>query len=532
MKKAFLIQLLVFILLSIPLFAQDWPKTYTGTYASGLTESYDNGYFIAGPKNTYGYGMIFKTDINGDLLWEKTVGNGYGHWSIRSVEPTPDGGFIISGGMKKYDPGSGNDPFIMKFDACGSLDWCQVINTKSYYDWGICAKVTPTNEYVLLTIFSDPSPWHHTQLYKFDSTGALIWRQDYPVQGNAFEDEPRNLRIGSSTYLISGMCYYPDPGVPGGYERPYYICTDTAGNVNWRLVYGAVNGFHGFPFFQLLKSSSGFFYDVGWHSNFCDTPALWKFSESGEELYYQDLYPEACPGGNSALNILNDTTFILGVAGTIYDTFYMKIIKTDTFGVEQQAHYYTETWMKGTNYAIMGLDSKVAFLSQISQTIYFYKVNENLEFDSIYTMPRTYDSLCPYPIVSDTVDPDCGLIVSIQDPEKNPEAYRLKVYPNPATNKVTVEIPEFLIKRSGTLVGAGSKPAPDGSGFQVTTVYHQWGSATLVVYDLFGRKMMEQLVLQADREVEVEVSQWQGGMYVFRLSYRGETVATEKVVVE
>ena len=147
-------------------------------------------------------------------------------------------------------------------------------------------------------------------------------------------------------------------------------------------------------------------------------------------------------------------------------------------------------------------------------------------------MPRTYDSLCPYPIVSDTVDPDCGLIVSIKDPEEYPELYRLRVYPNPASNKVTVEIPEFLIKRSGTLVGAGSKPAPDGSGFQVTTVYHQWGSATLVVYDLFGRKMMEQLVLQADREVEVEVSQWQGGMYVFRLSYRGETVATEKVVVE
>jgi len=518
MKQTILIPLLLFNSFSLSLFAQNWPKTYTGTYASWLTESYDNGYFIAGPKNTYQYGLIFKTDINGDLLWKKTIGNGNGHWFITSIEMTHDGGFIISCSTTKYT--WLGDPFIMKFNPCGEMEWCTLIKLGGTDDYSICAKVTPNNEYVLLTIYSDPNPNHHTQLYKFDSTGALIWRQDYLPQGNAFEDTPRNLRIDSSTYIISGDCYYPDPGHPGGYERPYYICTDTAGNVNWRLVYGAVNGFHGFPFFQLVKTSTGSFYDVGWHSNFCDTPALWKFSESGEELYYQDLYPEACPGGNSALNILNDTTFILGVAGTVSDTFYMKIIKTDTFGIEQQAHYYTETWMEGTNYAVLGLDSKVAFLSQISHTIYFYKVNENLEFDSIYTMLRTYDSLCPYPIVSDTVDPDCGLIVSIKDPEEYPELYRLKVYPNPAVNKITVEVPEFLQKRSG--------PA----GFKATTVYHQWGSALLEVYDLYGRKILEQLVLQTNRTVEIDVSRWNRGMYVFRLSLRGETIASEKVVVE
>ncbi|MFH1297528.1 MAG: T9SS type A sorting domain-containing protein, partial [Bacteroidota bacterium] len=173
----------------------------------------------------------------------------------------------------------------------------------------------------------------------------------------------------------------------------------------------------------------------------------------------------------------------------------------------------------GTNYAIIGLDSKIAFLSQMSQTIYFYKLNSDLEFDSIYTMPRTYDSLCPYPIVSDTVDPDCGLIVSVKDPEKYPELYRLTIYPNPATHNVTVEVPEFLQKQTG--------PA----GFQATTVYHQWGSATLEIFDLFGRMVMEQLVLQADRTVEMDVSGWKRGMYVFRLSYRGETIASEQVVI-
>ena len=518
MSKALLIQLLLFSSLSMQLFAQDWPKTYTGAYASWLTESYDNGYFIAGPKNTYKYGMIFKTDINGDLLWKKTIGNGQGHWTIRSIEMANDSGFIISGSTKKYT--YLGDPFIIKFNTCGEMEWCTVIKLGGTDDYSKCAKVTPTNEYVLLTIYSDPNPNHHTQLYKFDSTGALIWRQDYPTQGNAFEDTPRNLRIDSSTYLISGDCYYPDPGHPGGFERPYYICTDTAGNVNWRLVYGAGNGFHGMSFYSPIKSNSGYYYDIALHSNYCDTPALIRFSESGEESYFQDVLPGSCPGGASTPNWLDGSTITLKVIGIINGNEILKWIKIDTLGIEKTSSYFTELWMRYTFQSILTKDRKLASRSSNgSSTIYFYKLNTDLEFDSIYTMPRTYDSLCPYQIVTDTVDPDCGLIVSIKDPEEYPELYRLKVYPNPATNKVTVEVPEFLQKLTG--------PA----GFQATTVYHQWGSATLEVFDLFGRMVMKRLVLQADRTVEVDVSMWKRGMYVFRLNFRGECIATEKVVI-
>jgi len=512
-------QLMFIFMASLNSPAQDWPKTYTGTYARWLSESYDQGYFIIGPRSNYKLSWILKLDINGLLLWGKKIGNGQYLCIAGCIEPTMDGGFVISGQTNKYD--SWGDPFIMKFTACGEVQWCTAISLPSTDDFAISVKPTPFNEFVLLTIYSDPSPWHHTQLYKFDSTGALIWRQDYPVQGNAFEDEPRNLRVDSSTYLISGMCYYPDPGVPGGYERPYYISTDTAGNVNWRLVYGAVNGFHGMSFFPPLKSTSNYFYDITWHSNFCDTPALIKFSEEGEELYYQNLYPEACPGHYGSVNFLDDITFVIQVGGTVNGEKYYKWVKTDTLGIEQQAKYYTEDWMRASSYAIITSDQKIASLSSnLSNTFYFYKINSDLELDSIYTIPITYGSLFPYPIVSDTVNPDCGLIVSVVDQEQNSEAYRLKVYPNPTTNKLTVDIPEYLQKQTG--------PA----GFQASTVYHKWGPAMLEVYDLFGKKRMEQVVHQGQNPLEIDVSQWGNGMYVFRLVFRGETVTSEKVVVE
>ena len=460
--------------------AQNWPKSFSGIYAKCLVESYDNGYYITGPKSNYKLSWILKTDINGSLIWSKIIGSNQYICIVSSIEPTEDGGFIISGGMQKYDPTSGMDPFLIKLNSCGSIEWCKVINTSYSYDWAIYAKTTTQNEILVLTINSAPNPNYHTQLFKFSNSGDLIWRQNYPNEGMSFEDTPSNLLIENDSYLITGSCYYPEPGIPGGYERPYFIKTDTAGNIIWRLVYGSSNGFHGITFYSTIASNSNKYYSMTTHSNTCDTPALVKFSFEGTEDYYQDIMPGACPGGAGAINWLNDSTFIIKVIGIINNSEILKWIQIDTLGVEKQAQIYSELWMRYSGHAIMTSDNKIASLSSNGgQTIYFYKLNSNLEFDSIYTMPHVYDSLCPYPIVSDTIDPDCGLIVNIEEPDKIPEMFNLIIYPNPAKDLMTVKIPRYLQKQSG--------PA----GFQVTTVYHQWGTAILKVYDLKGMKKME-----------------------------------------
>ena len=314
-----------FILIILAIFSchvaypQDWPKVIQepgpGAYAYWLTETYDNGFFIIGPKANFKYTWIVKTDINGDILWNKKVGNGQYICILGSIDQVLDGGFVIAGQSNKYD--SWGDPVIMKFSACGDVEWCTVIKTLGDGDYARQVRSTFDSCYLMLTLYSDPNPLNRIQLFKFDKYGKLIWRQNYPPDSLMFAEDSKNLFVDSTYYLISAECYYPDPGQPGGYERPYYIKTDTAGNIIWRLVYGSGNGYHGFPFFQPLKSNTGFFYDVGWHSNYCDTPALFKFSESGEESYFQDLYPEACPGGNGALNFLNDTTLVVFVGGTV-----------------------------------------------------------------------------------------------------------------------------------------------------------------------------------------------------------------------
>ena len=86
-------------------------------------------------------------------------------------------------------------------------------------------------------------------------------------------------------------------------------------------------------------------------------------------------------------------------------------------------------------------------------------------------------------------------------------------------------------KRASGHAGVGSEPAPDGSGFQSTTVYHQWGSATLEAYDLFGKKLLEKQVMQGSGPVKLDVGHWPSGMVVFRLVFQNNMVPEEKLMV-
>ena len=68
--------------------------------------------------------------------------------------------------------------------------------------------------------------------------------------------------------------------------------------------------------------------------------------------------------------------------------------------------------------------------------------------------------------------------------------------------------------------------------FNLTTVYHQWHSAILEIYDLFGRRMFSEEVLQSEKEVAVDVSLWSSGMYVVRLVYNNQTAGSVKIIIE
>jgi hypothetical protein len=151
--------------------------------------------------------------------------------------------------------------------------------------------------------------------------------------------------------------------------------------------------------------------------------------------------------------------------------------------------------------------------------IVLYKFNSNLDYDSVYTRHFTYDSLCPDTIVSHTFNPNCDELVGLKEPLTNLTT-ALKVFPNPATQIITVEFPKYIVVKTGQ------------SGFGSTTVYYHWKSTMFEFYNLEGKMLFEKEIQQSQQVLQMDVSGWTRGLYYFKLEYNNQMVAGEKVMVE
>ena len=105
-----------------------WTRTYgvgiTVNDAMSVQQTSDGGYIIAGNANI-GIGncdmYIVKTDSLGDTLWTRTYG-GSELECAWSVDQTTDGGYIVAGFTTSYGAGE-NDFYVLKLDAYGDTLW-------------------------------------------------------------------------------------------------------------------------------------------------------------------------------------------------------------------------------------------------------------------------------------------------------------------------------------------------------------------------------------------------------------------------
>lgn len=515
MKKIFFL-LIIFFSIGSPSKSQDWIRIFGNNMIADVTwviETYDKGYLIL--DNSHDYLWLIKTDINGVKLWDKHIGTGHDDIRFDNIEQTSDGGYILAGDFAKYATGI-YDPCIIKLDPCGELQWCSDIHLPATDDFATRVKQTPQGNYILLTMYSGP---YIISLYKLDGTGNPVWKQDYHPDSLIFDEADHDVRVDEDGYLISADCYYSEYPGGGGYERPYFIKTDTSGNLNWWLVYGLGNGYYGYTWDQTIKSSSGNYYAYGWHSNYVDSPGLVKITSSGQESYYQEILPG--PGGLATATFLNDTTLIIQAGGHINGVYTQRWINADTMGVARYFVEHLETWMTNTYHTIKTFDNKFVNVSQGNDIwIYLYKFNSNLEYDSIYTRQFIYDSLCPGGVISDTINPDCDLIVGIDEVNPESESGQLKISPNPASDILKVEFPKYIKRREMK------------KGITTTASYYQWKNTTLSVYDLFGIKILQKEIPKSMTELLINVSNWSRRMYLFNLSWNNEVISNKKVIIQ
>ena len=515
--KAQNIFLIIFLLSQLHIYGQtDWTQVYKDDFDAPklfFIESYDNGYLLMGrnrlsyPK----YNWLIKTDINGNVLWEKTLGNGNDGIDIYGLALNKVNDLFLVG--RNSLVGDYPDPMIIKLNVCGEKEWCKIFSSPGYQDYfrGLCT----TSDGGCATIMLGESLNDKDYLCRFSNEGELLWQYYYPpTSGQTDSERATNLILcPDQGFLMSGFCYYANPWDTLGYLSPYYIKTDSLGNFEWELVAGLhPNNIGGKAHSTVIGPDSNYFFSSISHyyrDGIGDAPGLLKMDMNGQ---MDTVYDLRAPGYKG---ILDDARFIsdssLAASASWEGAIAPMAVIIDTTGnILHEQFLVDEIYMASvqTTFDHKALFYTMEFIEDDNQwDTYLFKLNQKLEDDTIYNYPYQYDTLCPYAILSDTITQDsCDIIVGVEELEPliqddMPEA-SLRLYPNPASNLINCRFSNID------------------------------SQSTIAIYNIWGRQTNMLIKTKGKEELQIDVSNWPSGIYFAVLQSENKVLDRKKFVVQ
>ncbi|NCA77956.1 MAG: T9SS type A sorting domain-containing protein [Alphaproteobacteria bacterium] len=448
-----------------------------------------------------------------------------------SVREAISGGLILSGSTNQLESGC-TDPLLVKVNNCGGKEWCKIYNSQDCNSWMKDIVTTQDSGYIALIDRWKTGEEQRIWLVNLTPEGEVIWVQTYATNPDFWSEISYSIaKTSDSCVIITGEAYYPDPTYPGkSIIKIILIKVALDGTSVFEIPWGTNNGVYS-DGRQSVVDSKNNIYTAGRRARTTapggDSPCLFKTSKNGEPVFYKDLKSMSVAGITTTLKWFADST-LASVSqwhnSTGPDT--TAVIKTDSLGNFISQKNLTTV----SEYAIWGSD--ITFNNRLILGGFFinagiingcaFKLTSDLEYDSVYTRPFTYDSLCPHPIVSDTVPlDDCEVvIVGLDDAEQHPEKTRLHIYPNPAAEQVTIVMPQYLVRQN------------PGSILSSTTTWFRWDKTRLDILSITGKLMFTMEIPKQQTTVHINTSAWPAGMYFARVVFMNESMAEGKLVVE
>ncbi|MEE8576907.1 MAG: Ig-like domain-containing protein [candidate division Zixibacteria bacterium] len=172
-----------------------------------------DGYVVAGQSGTTADIYLFKIDLVGNMLWQKTYG-GSGDDAASAIIATSDGGFVIAGATTSSGAGS-SDALLMKLSAGGDSLWALALGGSEREQ--AYAVVEATDGGFVLAGFTESFGTSGRDVYlaKANASGVFQWQETYGHEGH---EEARSLaRTNEGGYLIAGYTNSPTMSA-GGFD--------------------------------------------------------------------------------------------------------------------------------------------------------------------------------------------------------------------------------------------------------------------------------------------------------------------------
>ncbi|WPO81965.1 T9SS type A sorting domain-containing protein [Chryseobacterium sp. JJR-5R] len=227
--------------------------------------SYSNDGDLSGHHGSLSYtdGWLMKIDTNGNVLWSRSYGGG-SHDMIKDVKHTSDGGYIIAADSYSNDGDipSGHhgdiytsDIWIVKTDINGNIQWQKSVGGSNNEKAG-SVEITPDGGLILAGESSSgdgdvsfhfgvtqPYPAPDFWLVKTDVSGNIQWEKSYGGTGSDIAMSAKPALDGG--YIIAGDSSSTDGDVTehfGGDGYDYWtLKVNATGNIIWQKSLGGIN---------------------------------------------------------------------------------------------------------------------------------------------------------------------------------------------------------------------------------------------------------------------------------------------------
>jgi hypothetical protein len=280
------------------------------------------------------------------------------------------------------------------------------------------------------------------------------------------------LLLSDGGYLVTGECYWPNPGGPigGGYLRMFIVKADLNGNEEWLYVHG-VNDYVYSSAHTSVEYNGNIYTDGRLFSSGVGypTPYFFKTSLSGTHLFDTSI---VFPDYNNR-RLKNSSILSQNVNGYFFPALKMypfdensndarpAMAKIDTMGTVHEFFMYdTVPPLKFIGLPFPTKDDKIIvagakFTSNPGITDVFASrlTTDTLTLDSIAWTSYSYDSLCPE-IESHTVPLDnCLIVVKNNDYQPPVRHFGMKMtpIPTPASNNLKIVYDNTLLYRNITI---------------------------------------------------------------------------------
>ena len=322
-------------------------------------------------QNLNSCGEIVKVNSTGtvqwanDLLFATSAPRTYSAPSTwtNDIQQTSDGGYVLVGYANA--PSENYNPWIAKLSSTGQVQWTHVFpGANNEYGYGLSVRQTSDGGYIVGGDANYVFPSYtesEIDVFKLDSTGALVWQRDYAAGTGVYFDSLALTSDGgfivsgsvsqqqtSSTYTSSVLLlkldltgntqfartYLPSGDISdlniagaqqtsdGGYafagyyfqntiydERAWMVKTDASGTVRWNKIYGPDVQYSDRTFRSFQQASDGGFIAAGSTNQFNlsggNSSWLVKTDSNGNISNCTDVHNDSLTTGSVTVTVSN-----------------------------------------------------------------------------------------------------------------------------------------------------------------------------------------------------------------------------------